>query len=882
VRIAASRTVERSLFPEISIGDISHNLIWHKDGDVSIVYRMAAFHEPSMDDDAFNMAALEADNAWAGLPQGSRFQIHVLVDRKAGIDRLMEAMPAIRAEDTTGRLLEEFRTARFRELTRTHRSGAREMFIQERRHYLVATFRPDCLRRRPFAGLASMLGLRFGLSSAVEDLEQRVLAEAMNFDLRVLRGLASKHGLEIHRCSDREITGLLFEILNPTASDYHHVADLSARARLLRGGLPRTILEEVPWAADVSPLWTAVHDDLVVRREHLQLGDRYVAVISLKSLPDRTEPGLVVPLLKLAREKYRVVYSVENPPRTEILNALRQQAALAEGMRQISLVKTNRSDPQAEAVASQSNEAIRKAFTSTFKVHGLSLQIVLCERSPEALDVAVQEAYAAMSGAQGMTPYRETYLLKPAFLSLLPGSPMLVERRRRTLTPVLVDMLPVYDFRSGQADTGIPLLTNNNSLIFYNPFELTGLQPNANILLTGTSGAGKSVGLQMITSGYKIMAACHGRPQPYMFILDNGASYKRFMDLQHDARYVAFSFAEPPGCDVFDFDESQENREEHISRLQALVCDLLKLDRTNEEGFERKKSVIEKGLALMYQEGGARPLPLTFTGLSEALRADDATGLGRELAAGLDPFISGSKAKFFKPNPQLAVTEDVRSVCYDFHALNDHPDVAAMALRLVIYTVRRFSARLYRKSGERSRCFLILDESWTLLDKGTGGAAITAMAAPFIASCVRMGRKEGLSTIGLSQQISDFAASEYGAAIIGNSATKLIGFPGKESVEALRGILRLNDRQVEQLRGLELNDHFREFLLIQGDRTNVVRIPLDQFSRWVFTTDRNDRDRIAAHEETHPVPAGATRAEQARHLLEQVRYLAKESEAASC
>jgi hypothetical protein len=135
-----------------------------------------------------------------------------------------------------------------------------------------------------------------------------------------------------------------------------------------------------------------------------------------------------------------------------------------------------------------------------------------------------------------------------------------------------------------------------------------------------------------------------------------------------------------------------------------------------------------------------------------------------------------------------------------------------------------------------------------------------------------MGRKEGLSTIGLSQQIEDFAQSGYGAAILGNSATKLVGRPGREGVEGLRRHLQLSDRQVEQVRRLVCNNRYHEFLLIQGDVTNVVRMTLDPLSRWIFTTTPSDRDRIASLAQGRPDLS----------LLDQMRLLARETEAGRC
>jgi hypothetical protein len=166
--------------------------------------------------------------------------------------------------------------------------------------------------------------------------------------------------------------------------------------------------------------------------------------------------------------------------------------------------------------------------------------------------------------------------------------------------------------------------------------------------------------------------------------------------------------------------------------------------------------------------------------------------------------------------------------------------------------------------SRRRRRTLVLDEMQALLDLGRPGGRATA--GPFLSSSVRMGRKEGMSVIGLSEVIEDFVRSPYGAAIVGNSSTKLVGQPGGESIEGLRTHLRLTDRQVEQVRRLARTSRYHEFLLVQGDRTNVVRVPADPFSRWVFTTSPKDRDRFTQLSEERPDLS----------LLDQVRILAAE------
>jgi hypothetical protein len=92
----------------------------------------------------------------------------------------------------------------------------------------------------------------------------------------------------------------------------------------------------------------------------------------------------------------------------------------------------------------------------------------------------------------------------------------------------MVDMLPVWGFQSGEGK--VPFLTLHNGLVLYDPFD-TGSQPNANILVTGTSGAGKSFAVSYLLSAYEVACAGRGDRPPFTFILDNGASYRRYIEL---------------------------------------------------------------------------------------------------------------------------------------------------------------------------------------------------------------------------------------------------------------------------------------------------------------------------------------------------------------
>src|SRR5260370_31963161 len=122
-------------------------------------------------------------------------------------------MPPIAGEGTKERLLEEFRRARLDELTRIEKNGAPSNLVQDRRHYLCATFRPVVPK---YSALdATLQGLRTLFKAWVrrgpwprsnrrwQTTYDALVEEAARFARRTEAGL-SQMGLGFERCRTSE------------------------------------------------------------------------------------------------------------------------------------------------------------------------------------------------------------------------------------------------------------------------------------------------------------------------------------------------------------------------------------------------------------------------------------------------------------------------------------------------------------------------------------------------------------------------------------------------------------------------------------------------------------------------------------------------------
>jgi hypothetical protein len=310
------RAAERSLVDDLSLIDIRDGLYWQRDGSVGLLFRVTPHDEPSLAEDDFTSIALQADNVWSAMPEGSSYQWIVCVDHRDAVRRIERALPPIPNEGATAQLLEEMRQYRVRDLLAPPADGVGTL-IQDRRHFFTASFTPLAWRRnnsRLGQWLRGLKGLVSGAAAhrSFDRAYDEVLLETASFERRVMTQL-QQQGLALRRATTQEMVGCVYEFLNPRAARSVQVEDLSDRSRWARDGLTTSVVSVLPYLGDTSPVWSAHDDDMLVRREYLEVGDRFVSVISLKELPDSTTPGMTTPLLRLPRSQYRVVYRVDIP-----------------------------------------------------------------------------------------------------------------------------------------------------------------------------------------------------------------------------------------------------------------------------------------------------------------------------------------------------------------------------------------------------------------------------------------------------------------------------------------------------------------------------------------------------------------------------------------
>jgi conjugal transfer ATP-binding protein TraC len=129
--------------------------------------------------------------------------------------------------------------------------------------------------------------------------------------------------------------------------------------------------------------------------------------------------------------------------------------------------------------------------------------------------------------------------------------------------------------------------------------------------------------------------------------------------------------------------------------------------------------------------------------------------------------------------------------------------------------------------------YLVIDEAWTLLR--------SAAAARFIVNVSRTARKNRMSLVVVSQQITDFEGPT-GQAIVNQAPYKVFLRQNAQAITAAQTFLGLTPREVELYQSVDtVKGRFSEMLVKTPESTGVARLVPDPFTYWLTTTDPKDR-----------------------------------------
>ena len=470
----------------------------------------------------------------------------------------------------------------------------------------------------------------------------------------------------------------------------------------------------------------------------------------------------------------------------------------------------------------------------------------------KSMDIQVSECnFQQEAGLRSVLP----------FLSIDPG--LEKKSRRNVLTSGAASTYPFCSFEMSD-DNGVLLGVNrnNNSLCIVDLFN-SKVHKNANLVLLGTSGAGKTFTMQLLAlrmrmrgiqsfivapiKGHEFRRACNHIGGEFIKIAPGSPHCINVMEIRH------VTSPEMELIDEIAYGEMDSLLARKIQQLMTFFG-LLIPDMTNEG-----EQMLDEALIKTYRDFGIThdndsvyedksqfpPKMKQMPVLGDLHKHLLENPMTQRLAAIVSRFVTGSAQSF---NRHTNVDLSNKYIVLDLSELKGKLLPVGMFIALDYVWDQIKADRTQRKA-------IFIDEIWQLI-----GASSTRMAAEFCLEIFKVIRGFGGAAVAATQDLSDFFGLEdgkYGRAIINNSKNKIILNLEPDEARTVQETLKLTRSEVRAITQFERG----EALICSNSNKVPVVIKASQTELEMITTDRAEleallleRKKARKEEKTHKSP----------------------------
>lgn len=383
----------------------------------------------------------------------------------------------------------------------------------------------------------------------------------------------------------------------------------------------------------------------------------------------------------------------------------------------------------------------------------------------------------------------------------------------------------------------------NSTLCILDLFN-SRIYKNANMVIIGTSGSGKTFTMQLMALRMRLLGI-----QSFIVAPFKGHEFKRAC-INIGGQYVKISPAssncinllEIRPIDVadeeyFEYGSFDPNQDTYLAKKTQQVkafFSLLLPTITNLEETVLDEAIIEcyrrKGIThdneSIFIPGIRKTKPMPILGdlyevLSEKPEACN-------LATIIRTFVSGSAQSF---NQQTNVDLDNKYIVIDISELSGKLLPVGMFIALDFVWDKVMADRTQKKA-------IFIDEVWKLI-----GGSSNQYAADFVLQIFKIIRGYGGAAITATQDLHDFFTlqdGKFGAGIVNNAKTKLVLDLEPDEADYVKNAFKLSDTEIRRIRGSERG----EGLIISNSNKVTVKIIPSPLEQELITTDRAENEAI--------------------------------------
>ena len=357
---------------------------------------------------------------------------------------------------------------------------------------------------------------------------------------------------------------------------------------------------------------------------------------------------------------------------------------------------------------------------------------------------------------------------------------------------------------------------HNSSLVLFDRFSL----PNANEVIFGTSGGGKSYAIKLeilrsLMQGVDVI------------VIDPENEYQGLSEAV-DGSFFNISLSSKHHINPFDLPTPQEG-EDKEEILRNNIINLVGLLRIMLGGLTPEEdSIMDQALTQTYaakditpdsdpKEWSSKiPLMQDLESVLEGMEGADS------LVRRLRKFTKGTYAQFFNQKTNISMNRCLVS----FGIREMEEGLRPMAM----FIIMRFIWNRVRSNLKKR--ILVVDEAWWIMQSEDG--------ASFLFGLVKRARKYWLGVTTVTQDVADFMRSEYGKPIITNSALQLLMKQSPATIEFVKKTFNLTEGE----KFILLESPVGEGLFFAGQKHVALKVVASYAEDQFITTSPDQIEKI--------------------------------------
>lgn len=552
---------------------------------------------------------------------------------------------------------------------------------------------------------------------------------------------------------------------------------------------------------------------LKVTPKNIILGEKIARTLFVVAYPSDLTDNWLTPIINLDKV-YDVSIYVHPIDTAKILHQFQKKVAEVESQIELRQQRGLVNDPELD-IALRNIEDIRSRLTEAQeRLFDVGLYITIYEDSEEALDKTEKEIQTMLES--------HLIIIKPAIFQQEEGlkttSPLgndLLDSHQKLNTEPLASFFPFVSFDL-TAEDGILYGVNrqNSSLVIFDRFKME----NYNSIIFAKSGSGKSFATKLEILRTLMFDAS-------VIVIDPEKEYEALSQAV-GGKYFNISLSSEHHINPFDLPIPRED-EAPADILRSNIINLVGLFRLMLGGLSPEEdSIVDRAIVETYALKDITP-ETSWAGIPAPLLSDFESVLsGMEGSASivsrLGKYTKGSWSTFLNQPSNIDINN--RFVVYSVRDMEDELKPIAM------YIITHYIWNDIRK--ELKKRLLVIDEAWWMMKSDD--------TASFLYSIAKRGRKYYLGLCTITQDVSDFMKSSYGAPIVTNSSIQILLKQHPSAIENLQKVFNLTDEEKYLL--LECN--VGEGIFFAGTQHVAIRVEASEIEKRIITTNPEDLLKI--------------------------------------